>query len=249
MSERGVLAIIPARGGSKGIPRKNLLSIAGRPLLAYSVEQALSCRNISRVVVSTEDEEIAAVALSCGAEVPVRRPPNLADDHSTDLEVFEHMLIALQEREGYSCELVVHLRPTGPVRKVEIIEQSIDLMKGAPHADSLRSVSPAEQTPYKMWRMDGPYLEPLLTLDGVPECWSRPRQELPEVFWQNGYVDVIRPRTILEGHSMTGRRVLPLVIDSPPLELDYPDSIPKVEAAVRAMLRGEWPAPFRRHAS
>lgn len=243
MSDRNVLALIPARGGSKGIPGKNILAIAGRPLVAYSIEQALAARHVSRVIVSTEDDTIAEIALAHGAEVPVRRPAHLAADHSTDLEVFQHMLTALQAAEGYACDLVVHLRPTGPVRRVALIDQAIEMMWSDPSADSLRSVSPAQQTPYKMWRMQGQYMEPLLTVPGLPESWSRARQELPAAFWQNGYVDVIRPRTILTDNSMTGRRVLPLLIDTPPLELDYPESIPRVEAAVRAMLRGEWPAP------
>lgn len=227
-----ILALIPARGGSKSIPRKNLLVLAGKPLIAYSIEQARASRWITRVVVSTDDDEIAAVAREHGAEVPFRRPAALAQDHSTDLEVFRHALSTLDAAEGYGCECVVHLRPTGPVRQVARIDEAIERFLQHPEADSLRSVTWPEHTPYKMWRIDAGYLAPLLAVEGVAEPHSQPRQRLPEIFWQNGYVDIVRPRVILEDGLMAGRRILPFVMDEPVLELDYPDSIPAIEAAL-----------------
>jgi len=235
-----VLALIPARGGSKGIPRKNVLMIAGKPLIAHSIEQARASQCITRVVVSTDDVEIADIARACGAEVPFMRPAELAGDLSTDLEVFRHALGWLRDREGYTCELVVHLRPTGPVRRVALIDEAVGLLRGHPEADSLRSVSWPEQTPYKMWRRaDDGYLRPLLAVDGVAEPSCMPRQSLPEVFWQNGYVDIIRPHVILERGLMAGTRILPFVVREPIFELDYPDAIADVEAALDALARGE----------
>jgi len=227
-----VLALIPARGGSKSIPRKNLLLLAGRPLIAYSIEQALAARRITRTIVSTEDEEIAETARRYGAEVPFRRPAEFAGDLSPDIDVFRHALSWLAENEGYQPELVVHLRPTGPIRRVELIDQAIDLLRSHPEADALRSVSWPVQSPYKMWRIVDKYLEPLLQVDGLPDTHSMPRQILPEVYWQNGYVDVLRPRTVLEMDSMCGQTVLPLVIQEPIYELDYEENIPALEAAL-----------------
>ena len=238
-----ILALIPARGGSKSIPRKNLLRVAGKPLIAYSIEQARAARNITRVIVSTDDPEIAQVARDCAAEVPFLRPPEFAQDLSPDLDVFRHALTWLEENENYTCELVVHLRPTGPVRRVELIDAALDLMRAHPEADSLRAVSLAEHTPYKMWRLEGEFLTPLLRLPGVPEPHSLPRQLLPKVYWQNGYVDVVRPRTILELNSMVGRKVLPFMIHDPILELDYPETIPQLEEALKQLARGEWGGP------
>ncbi len=232
-----ILALIPARGRSKGIPRKNLLPIAGRPLIAYSIEQALASRFVTRTIVSTDDDDIARVALAYGAEVPFRRPAELAQDDSTDLDVFRHALRWLREYDRYECELVVHLRPTGPVRRVERIDEAIALILADPAADSLRSVSWPTQTPYKMWRIVDGLLEPLLRLPGIDDAHSRPRQSLPEVFWQNGYVDVVRPEVVLDRGSMTGERVLPFVVQEPVFELDYPESIPVVEAALVALRR------------
>ena len=245
-----VLALIPARGGSKGIPRKNLLVLAGRPLIAYSIEQALTSPRITRTIVSTDDEEIAAVARRFGAEVPFLRPAEFAQDLSPDIDVFRHALTWLAENEGYRPELVVHLRPTGPVRRVELIDQAIDLLASHPEADAVRSVSWPIQTPYKMWRIVDGYLKPLLRIEGLPDCQSMPRQTLPEVYWQNGYVDVLRPRAVLEMNSMWGRKALPFVIQEPIYELDYEDSIPRLEAALRRLQAGlplEEPAKGRRH--
>ncbi len=233
-----VLALIPARGGSKNIPRKNLLRLNGKPLIAYSIEQALASALITRTIVSTDDDEIAAVARSFGAEVPFMRPGEFALDHSTDLEVFRHALTTLRDREGYGCDLVVHLRPTGPVRTVSRIDEAVSLLLAQPDADSLRSVSTPAQTPYKMWSIANGNLEPLLTVDGVAEPYCMPRQTLPAVYWQNGYVDIVRPRVILEDGLMCGVRVVPFVISEPMLELDYPENIPAVAAALRELERG-----------
>jgi CMP-N,N'-diacetyllegionaminic acid synthase len=232
-----ILALIPARGGSKSIPRKNLLPVGGKPLIAYSIEQARDSRFVARTVVSTDDVEIAAVARRYGAEVPFIRPAEYAQDMSPDIDVFRHALQWLADREGYGPELVVHLRPTGPVRRVEVIDRAIALMLEHPEADALRSVSVPVQTPYKMWRIEGDYLSPLLELEGQSEPYCMPRQRLPEVWWQNGYVDIIRPRTILELGLMCGHTVLPFVMDEPMLEIDYVENLPAVEEALARLAK------------
>jgi N-acylneuraminate cytidylyltransferase len=227
-----VLALIPARGGSKAIPRKNLLQILGKPLLAYSIGHALASRHITRTIVTTDDPEIASVARAFGADVPFMRPAEFAQDHSPDVEAFRHALSWLAEHEGYECELVVHLRPTGPVRRVELIDKAIETILARPDADSLRSVGVPTETPYKMWRITGGLLEPILDQPGVAEPYCQPRQSLPEVFWQNGYVDIVRPRVVLDQGLMCGRKILPFVIDEPVFEIDYVENIPAVEAAL-----------------
>jgi N-acylneuraminate cytidylyltransferase len=241
MNKPAVMALIPARGGSKSVPRKNLLQVAGKPLIAYSILHAQRCSSITRIVVSTDDDEIAEVARSFGAEVPFKRPAEAASDTATDYMVFQHALEHLAAHEAYVPELVVHLRPTGPVREPQLIERAVQLMLQTPDADSLRSVGSAEQTPYKMWRIEGSLLRPLIELPGYPEAHSMPRQKLPVAYWQNGYVDIVRPRTILELESMTGSVVLPFVVEGKIHELDYPDQIPALEDAVKAWLRGSLP--------
>jgi N-acylneuraminate cytidylyltransferase len=128
------------------------------------------------------------------------------------------------------------------VRETALIERAVQLMLESPQADALRSVGTAEQTPYKMWRIEGSLLRPLIELPDYPEAHSMPRQKLPVAYWQNGYVDIVRPRTILELESMTGRVVLPFVVEGKIHELDYLDQIPALEAAVKAWMAGEAPA-------
>lgn len=243
-----VLALIPARGGSKSIPRKNLLMVGGKPLIAHSIEHALASAHITRTIVSTDDDEIAQVAREYGAEVPFRRPAEYATDAAIDLDVFRHALATLRDAEGYACECVVHLRPTGPVRRVARIDEAIARFLADPAADSLRSVTAPAQTPYKMWRMSGDYLETLLPIAGVSEPYCQPRQGLPEVFWQNGYIDIVRPRVVLELGLMCGHRILPFVMDEPVLELDYPEHVAAIEAALARAPRNEpLRSPLKRH--
>ena len=236
-----ILALFPARGGSKGVPRKNVRVVAGKPLIAYSIEQALASRYITRTIVSTDDAEIADTARRCGAEVPFVRPAEFALDLSPDIDVFRHALEWLRDHEGDECNLVVHLRPTAPVRRVALIDEAIETMNRHRDAHSLRSVSRPSQTPYKMWRMVQSRLEPLLQIPGVAEPYSLPRQKLPDVYWQNGYVDIVRPRAVLDLGSMAGDRVIPFVVIDPVPEFDYEDDIPQLEQALFALARGEWP--------
>lgn len=235
MAHPEILALIPARGGSKSIPRKNVMVVAGRPLIAYSIQHGLCAPSITRTLVSTDDPEIAAIAREYGAEVPFLRPRCLAGDFSTDLEVFRHALDWLREHQGYEPELVVHLRPTTPVRSVSLIESAILMMLAVPEADCLRSVSLAEQTPYKMWKLDGRSLRPVVEDPGLPDAHSLPRQALPLAYAQNGYLDIVRPHTVLELGSMSGRHVLPLIMEDKVHDLDYADQIPELERALLAV--------------
>jgi YrbI family 3-deoxy-D-manno-octulosonate 8-phosphate phosphatase len=210
-----VLALIPARGGSKGIPRKNIRSFAGYPLIAWSIAAAKRAELVARVVVSTDDEEIAAVAREWGAETPFLRPIELAQDKTIDLPVFEHALKWLEDVEGYRPELIVQLRPTSPIRPRTMVDDAIRVLLEHKDADCVRGVVPAAQNPYKMWRFNGEDrpLNPLLAVDGIPEPYNAPRQILPSTYWQTGHIDVIRDSTITQKKSLTGDNIYPLLID------------------------------------
>ena len=238
-SKPKVLALIPARGGSKGVPGKNILNIDGQPMISYSIEQAINSKYVNRVIVSTDDNDIADVAKKFNAEVPFIRPSEFAQDMSPDIDVFKHALIWLNENENYQPDMIVHLRPTGPVRDVNIIDNAIETILQDDAATALRSVSTPIQTPYKMWKIVDNYLSPLVTLDGIKEAHSMPRQILPHPYWQNGYVDIIKPLTILNESSMTGSKLLPFIIEEPIYEIDYPESIPIVEDAIKKMKAGK----------
>lgn len=208
-----VLALIPARGGSKSIPGKNIRPLAGHPLFAYSIVAGLQAISVTRVIVSTDDEEVAKIATRYGAEVPFMRPPDLAADDTTDLPVFQHALSWLESQEGYHPDVIVQLRPTSPLRQLDCVDRAVELLLSHPEADSVRGVVPSGQNPYKMWRLLGDgRLEPLLR-NGFDEPYNMPRQKLPQTYWQTGHIDAIRPGTIMEKDSMSGDFILPLMID------------------------------------
>ena len=222
MFKKEVLAIIPARGGSKSIPYKNIYPILGKPLLAYTIEAARKSRLINRVIVSTDDTKIAAVAKKYGAEVPFMRPAELGQDHTPDLPVFQHALSWLKKHQNYKPDFIVHLWPTSPLRKPEDIDEAIRLFKKHPKADSLRSVMIAPETPFKMWKIDkGPHLFPILAKE-YPSLFSKnqkihpstlPRQILPKIYMQTGYLAVIRYGTIMKKNSMCGKNIIPFLHD------------------------------------
>ncbi len=211
-----VLAIIPARGGSKGIPRKNIRPFAGYPLIAYSIEAGLRAETVTRVIVSTDDEEIAAVAREYGAETPFLRPAEFARDDSTDLPVFVQALDWLKENEGYEPEIVVQLRPTSPFRPLDCVDKAVRKLIEHPGVDSVRGVVPAGQNPHKMWILGGDEkpMKPLLQVPGLAEPYNAPRQALPPVYWQTGHIDAIRVATIRRQNSLSGEVILPLVLDA-----------------------------------
>jgi len=231
-----VLAVIPARGGSKGIPRKNIKLFAGYPLISYSIAAGLQSKHVTRTIVSTDDEEIAQVARDWGAETPFLRPAELAQDRTTDLPVFQHALNWLKENEQYVPDLVIQLRPTSPIRPRTCIDDAVDLLLAHPDADSVRGVVSSGQNPYKMWRLNGTDqpMTPLLTLEGVAEPFNSPRQILPPTYWQTGHIDVIRPSAILNQNSMSGKVILPYVIDSRyTVDIDTPFDWERYEWLVR----------------
>ena len=209
-----VLALIPARGGSKGIPRKNICNFSGYPLIAYSIAAGLQSNLVTRVIVSTDDDEIAATAKSLGAEVPFYRPENLAGDTTLDLPVFQHALNWLSKNENYNPDLIVQLRPTSPIRPKTLVDDAVTKMVENPQADSIRGVVQVGQNPYKMWKIDhNGQMQPLLNVPDVDEPYNSPRQILPTTYWQTGLIDVIKPNTILNKSSMSGDIILPILSD------------------------------------
>ncbi len=246
---KDILALIPARGGSKGIPRKNIRSFAGYPLIAWSIAAAKQSALVTRIIVSTDDEEIAAVAREWGAEVPFLRPAELAQDKTTDLPVFEHALKFLEEVEGYYPGIIVQLRPTSPIRPKGMVDGAVSILLNHKDADCVRGVVPAAQNPFKMWRFNGEDkpLHPLLELDGIPEPYNAPRQILPPVYWQTGHIDAIRLATITNKKSLTGDVIYPLVIDPKyTVDIDTPADWVKYEAVIYGGLDVVSPGESRR---
>jgi len=237
----GVVAIIPARGGSKSIPRKNVRPFAGQPLLAWSIAAARESTLVDRLLVSTDDPGMRELAVSLGADAPFLRPAHLAEDATPDFPVIAHALEWLEREEQVRPQYIVQLRPTSPVRPRGMIDAALARLEATPSADSLRAVTPAGQNPYKMWRLDGTLLSPLLAHEG-PEPFNMPRQHLPATYWQTGHLDVIRQATVARG-TLTGAHVAPWLVDPRfGVDLDTDDQWEQAEWVARRYL-GEIVAP------
>lgn len=229
-----VLAVIPARGGSKGIRRKNLTTIKGKPLLVYSIEHALRSKLVNRVIVSSDDNEIMDVARRCGAEVPFVRPAELAQDDVLDIPVFQHALTFLKETENYVPDVVVHLRPTAPYRKPVWIDEAIQALLENPTADSVRSVSEPEKHPYRMFTLDKDGLLDPIMKHKHPIPYLLRRQELPKMYFYNCVIDVTKPSTLFGKNSMTGDRIVPYFMEAEDvIDIDTPQDIEIAEYLFR----------------
>lgn len=205
-----VLGLIPARGGSKGIPRKNIRLLCGKPLLAYTAEAALASARLNRVILSTEDEEIAEVGRRCGLEVPFLRPAELAADTTPTLPVVQHALQWLEAR-GERFDAVCLLQPTNPLRRPAEIDACIELLETS-DADAVVTVLPvpAEYNPHWVYFKSDDGTLRLSTGERTPI--SR-RQDLPPAFHREGSVYVTRRQVVMDDNSLYGKRLAACVID------------------------------------
>lgn len=203
------MAIIPARGGSKGFPGKNKAILKHAPLLAWSIAAGLEANCVSKVIVSTDSEELAQLGRIWGAEVPFLRPNEISNDQATDVMFLQHALQHFLMKEDWHPEYVVLLRPTSPLRPKGIVDTCFTKLMAHSDADSLRIVTEAPQTPYKIWWQTNDFLYPILSPpDGIPEPYNAPRQSLPKAYWQIGTLDIIKSEVIISKHSASGSRIL-----------------------------------------
>ena len=212
-----VLGVVPARGGSKGIPQKNLRTIAGRPLLAYTADAARASR-LSRTIVSTDDPAIADVARGLGLEVPFMRPSELATDSAPMAPVLQHAVREMAVR-GFTADAVVLLQPTSPLRRAQHIDRALDLLV-ASRADSVVSVVevPHQFNPISVMRLDGDRLMPFIEGPAVLR-----RQDKPRVYARNGPAVLAVRTSVLERGSLYGEDCRPLVMAAEEsIDLDTP---------------------------
>lgn len=198
------LGIIPARGGSKGVPRKNIRLVAGKPMIAYSIEAALGAKSLSDVVVSTEDEEIARIAKELGAWVPFLRPQELAQDTTPSFPVAEYTLKRLNEESDHTYDYAVWLQPTSPLRRSGDIDRALEILSES-DTDSVVSVEPVEDYhPCRLYRLKGNYLGLIQKDDG-----SGLRQRLDPVYHRNGAVYAFKTEVLMKYHNFFGEKILP----------------------------------------
>ena len=202
------VAFVPARSGSERVPGKNVRPLAGHPLLAYAIEAALQSAVFSRVVVSTDSEEIAEIARWYGAEVPFLRPPEYATSTSPDIEWLSFTL----ERLGESYDLFAIVRATNPFRGPAVVRRGLDQLLSTPEADSLRAVELVKQHPGKMWVLaeDGRTMSPLLDQSHLDVAWHAGQyQALPPVYSQSSALEIAWTRVVTETGTREGRVVAP----------------------------------------
>jgi N-acylneuraminate cytidylyltransferase len=227
-----ILCIIPARSGSKGIINKNIKLFKGKPLIVWSINQAKESKyyknNSMRIILSTDNELYANIGLECNIEVPFLRPLDISCDNSSDFEFMDYTLKRLKKNENYECDIILHLRPTQPLRKIYDIDKCLDIfIEKYDNYDSLRSVIENEKSPYKMYlikeenKLDNNsdynselYLEPLFkSVNKIEEPYNSSRQLLPKTYLHNGYIDIVKSTIIINKKSISGTRIIPYIMD------------------------------------
>ena len=234
----GITALIPARGGSKGVHKKNIAKLSGFPLIAYSIAACKMSKRIDRIVVSTDNDEIAREAIRYGAEVPFMRPARYATDTSTDFDVIKHFL----SKQGYcegggSNECIAFIRPTTPIRDPKQIDNYIDLYRNSAEYEdstSARSAHELPESPYKCLKLGQKYFEGFFEdFNGNKNYTNLPRQTLPKAFQPNGYIDLVKPETLVNHEQTFGSKVFPLITEYT-LEIDTDYQLDMIRTRMRS---------------
>lgn len=231
-----IVALVPARSGSKGIKDKNILLLNNHPLISYSITVVKQSKMISDVYVSTNSEKYSKIALSYGALVPSLRPKDISLDSSLDKEFFMHFIGWYKKNRKKVPDLIVHLRPTTPLRDYKKIDDAIKYLINHPKASSLRSCQNTQLTPFKMFFDDSGYMMPFMVDKNYPESYNQPRQKFPKTYLPNGYVDIIRPKILLETGLLHGDKIL---LYETPITADI-DDINDYESAKQLLNNSEY---------
>ena len=230
-----IVAIIPARSGSKGVPGKNLRNLGDVPLITWSITCSKKSNKIDRTIVSTNSVEYAEISKNWGAEVPFLRPDNISQDNSTDLDFVLHVLNFLKNNEGVP-DLLVHLRPTTPFRDPLVLDKAIEFaIKNYENMTALRSVHEMSESAYKSFEI-GPTGN-LVTTFARKEALDQSnmnRQTFPSTYTANGYVDVLLPRHILETGELHGSKVKPFLTNNT-LEVDTEEDFETLEVQLKML--------------
>jgi CMP-N,N'-diacetyllegionaminic acid synthase len=208
-------SIIPCRSGSKGILNKNIKIYKNKPLISHSIELSLKCNYINKTIISTDSKEYGEIGEKYGGLLLYIRPIEISLDLSTDYEFINYHINWLKENNEEIPDYIIQLRPTYPNRKIEILNKCIELMINNKEYDSLRTVVKIDKSPYKMYNIENNKLIPLFTkYKDFNEPYNLPRQELPECYLHNGYIDIIKTSTIINKKSITGDLIYPYIMDS-----------------------------------
>jgi len=199
-----IVAIIPARSGSKSLIDKNIKDLSGHPLIAYSIAAAKLSEKIDKVIVSTNSQEYAKIAKQYGAEVPFIRPDEFSTDTATDKDFLVHAMNWLEKNEGSTAEYWVHLRPTTPLRDVEVVDNAIDEIMQDKSATSLRSGHKAPESPLKWFVKDNRYFEGLMS----GEDYNLPKEAFKQVYIPDGFVDIVKFSFVMNNKEIHGDKMI-----------------------------------------
>ncbi|MDB9938757.1 acylneuraminate cytidylyltransferase family protein [Candidatus Thioglobus sp.] len=205
-----IVALIPARSGSKGVPNKNIRHLDGIPLIAYSIATALKSTLIDRVIVSTDSEEYAEIAKNYGAETPFIRPKSISGDTATDVECFKHTIDWLRENENFVPEYFVHLRPTTPFRDPKVLDKAIKDFVCSDYS-ALRSCHKMSESSYKTFEIENDMFKCVCNGSSDIESSNIARQAFPETYDANGYIDIVRSEMISKKNLIHGSKVRALI--------------------------------------
>ncbi len=217
-----IISIIPARAGSKGIPKKNIIALAGKPLIAWSIDASLKSKYINRTIVSSDDEDILHISKKLGAET-IKRPKSLARDNSPTEPVLVHALRQLKSKEGYVPDIFVLLQPTSPLRNHQDINNALELMLKDRNASAVISVYNMQHHPLKSFmRGKTGYLRGIIN-NKYP---FMPRQNLPQVLMPNGAIYIVKTKTFLRKHQLLTQKTLPYIMsESKSVDVDTLDDL------------------------
>lgn len=226
-----VLAVVPARGGSKGVPGKNIKKLGGKSLIGWTIEAGLKSKGITRLIVSTDYDDIAQEAKKCGAEIPFIRPSEFAQDKSPTIDVIRHALEALEKEEGYKPDAVLILQPTTPFRTADDIDSAIETFF-AHNADCVVSLSKVPGHFHPDWQIVEQD-EVLMLYNGKPikEIIKR-RQDLGDTFYRNGEIYVIKPSVVIEQNSLYGDKIYPVYTEGK-INIDTLDDFAQAERLIK----------------
>lgn len=214
-SKLDIVALIPARSGSKGIKDKNIIPLRNHPLLAYSIIVAQQSKFVDDVFVTTDSTYYAQISKSYGARVPFLRPEKISQDKSLDIEFFSHFIEWCQSQRKKIPDMIVHLRPSTPLREFVLLDEAIQKFIDHKDATSLRSCQITNLTPYKMFFNENGYIKPFLKVHSNYESYNQPRQNFPDTYLPNGYVDIICPTVLSNTGLLHGDKILPYL--TPPI--------------------------------
>ena len=209
-----IIAIIPARSGSKGVPDKNIRNLGGFPLIQWSIEACKKSKMISRIIVSTDSSEYGKICQDLGADVPFLRPAEISKDSSTDLEFVNHALDWLETNDNQP-DFLVHIRPTTPLREPKIIDEAITKILDQPSFTSLRSIHEMSESAYKNFEViNDDTLVTVFDRNNDLDHSNLGRQSFPRTFVPNGYVDVLRTSFIRKANLLHGNKVMPFITNA-----------------------------------